>query len=194
MSARVGLFGGTFDPVHNGHTTIASSFLNSNHIDELWILLTPYPPHKQDESHTNYSIRLRMLEAAFSGCKGVTVSDVEQKLPKPSYSIQTIKYLKAQYPDAEFVFCMGEDSLAQFHTWRDYQEILQECDLLVAKRPGVSHQQVESSILDHVQFVDHEPLDISSTDIREQIKAGDSVADLVPEKVLKIIEKEQLYS
>ena len=194
MSARVGLFGGTFDPVHNGHISIARSFLASGLIDEIWILLTPYPPHKTGADHSGYTLRLKMLEAAFRDIEHVSISTIEEQLPKPSYSIQTIRHLKEEYPDTTFYFCMGEDSLSQFHTWKDHHQIVEECELLVAQRPGETHKNVDKEILAQSHFVDHEPLDIASSEIREKVKSGRSVSDEVPESVLKIIEKERLYS
>ena len=194
MSGRIGLFGGTFDPVHNGHVAIAKSFLESDLIDELWILLTPHPPHKNRENQTTYNIRLEMLNKAFSEVNRVFVKTIENELPKPSYSVQTIRYLKEHYPENTYYYCMGEDSLSQFHTWKFYEEILNECELLVAQRPGETHKDVEEKILKRTRFVDHTPLDVSSSQIRENVAAGIPINDLVPKEVVKVIEKEQLYS
>lgn len=194
MGHRVGLFGGTFDPVHKGHISIAESFLDSGMIDELWVLLTPYPPHKQEKNPTSYQKRLQMLEAAFSGMEKVKINTIENNLPKPSYSVQTIRHLKAEHPGATFFYCMGEDSLAKFHTWKFYNEILQECDLLVAQRPGVTHQNTQDNILAHTHFVSHTPLDVSSSDIRDRARKGEPIQDKVPKEVALIIENEQLYS
>ncbi|MDR9419041.1 nicotinate (nicotinamide) nucleotide adenylyltransferase [Gracilimonas sp.] len=193
MSLRVGLFGGTFDPVHNGHTEIAKAFLTSGLIDELWVLLTPYPPHKQKNIAASYDLRLKMLKEAFAGMKKLTISTIENELPKPSFSVQTIRYLKEINPNREFYYCMGEDSLSKFHTWKYYDQILKECDLMVARRPGVTHIGVEKKILQSTHFVDHDPLDISSSQIRECVSNGISIDDLVPENVKHIIEKESLY-
>lgn len=193
MSNRTGLFGGTFDPVHNGHVSIALSFLSSGHIDELWVLLTPHPPHKTDFSQTEYTIRYHMAAAAFEHLEQVRVLTVENELPTPSYTIQTIRHLKKLHPDHDFSLCMGEDSLAQFHQWKEYESILEECGLLVARRPGISSDGIDEQILQEAHFVPHEPIPISSTAIREQIRSGESVTEYLPDKVLNIIEKEHLY-
>lgn len=193
MSKSIGLFGGTFDPVHNGHLSIARSFLDSGLIDELWVLLTPNPPHKEN-NQTPYKIRLNMLQEAFADMEHVSIHTIESKLPKPSYSVQTIRHLKNEFPDTTFYFCMGEDSLAQFNSWKFYTEILEECALLVARRPGATHEEVEDQILRRTHFVDHTPKDISSSVIKENVSAGNSIERLVPQSVAKIIEKEQLYS
>lgn len=193
MSMRVGLFGGTFDPVHNGHLSIARSFLNSGLIDELWVLLTPHPPHKENDL-SSYQTRYKMLREVFEGIPNVSVNTIENELPKPSYSVQTIRHLKKKFPDHTFYFCMGEDSLTQFNTWKFYTEILRECELMVARRPGVTHNDVEERILGRTHFVDHTPKDISSSQIRDMVAGGETIKNLVPDPVVKIIEKEQLYS
>ncbi len=193
MTRRIGLFGGTFDPVHNGHLSIAHSFINSGYVDELWVLLTPYPPHKQSKQQTSYKTRLEMLEVAFQAMDKLRIQTIENELPKPSYSVQTIRYLKNEFPETDFYYCMGEDSLAQFNTWKFYDEIIAECELLVAQRPGISHHKAEQRILARTHFVEHQPLDISSSRIREQIGKEETVGDFIPTDVVKIIEKEQLY-
>lgn len=191
---RIGLFGGTFDPVHKGHVSIARSFLNSGFIDQLWVLLTPYPPHKEEVQQTDYDIRLRMVKAAFEGIDHVSILTIENELPKPSYSIQTIRHLKSIHPDLSFQLCIGEDSLKNFHKWKDYELILKECELLVAQRPGVQIDNVNKKILQSTHFIEHAPFDISSTEIKERIKKGHKQLQGIPDKVLKIIEKEHLYS
>ncbi len=189
---KVGLFGGTFDPVHNGHVSIAQSFMDSGNLDELWVLLTPNPPHKLDEEQVNYSTRLTMLKKAFEGFD-VSILTIENNLPKPSYTFQTIQYLKKEHPNYEFYFCMGEDSLAQFHTWKYFKEILDEANLLVAKRPGNAHKKVLAEILSQTTFVSHHPIPIASSEIRTAVAKGSDVKNLVPSKVLDLIVKEHLY-
>lgn len=186
------MLGGTFDPVHNGHLKIAQSFIDSGCINELWILLTPFPPHKQEKDHVPYNIRLTMLEKAFSNsdCK---VLSIENTLPKPSFTFRTIQFLKQQHTDYEFYFCMGEDSLAQFHTWKHHDKILREANLLVAKRPNSDHENVDNSILKQTIFVDHEAIEISSSEIKERIHESDFIKKNLPNSVVSIIEKENLY-
>ncbi len=192
---RIGLFGGTFDPVHNGHLSIAESFLKSGKIDQLWVLLTPYPPHKKAENHASYANRLRMLREAFQEKENISILTVENELPKPSYSFNTIKYLKqVNDPDLEFFFCIGEDNLAKFHTWKFHEEILEEAGLLVANRPGADHAQVKNYILDRTTFVNHEPLEVSSSKIKELIHEDDKLKKMLPVTVLDIIKQEELYT
>ena len=192
---RIGLFGGTFDPVHNGHLSIAESFLNSGKIDRLWVLLTPFPPHKDDENHASYALRLEMLKVVFGEMDSVSILTIENELPKPSYSYNTIRHLiEVNNPDYEFFFCIGEDNLAKFHTWKFHEKILDQVGLLVANRPGSDYSKVKNYILEKTTFVNHEPLDISSSEVKEEIGNIDLIKKMLPEKVLDIIQKEALYN
>ncbi len=191
---RIGLFGGTFDPVHNGHLSIADSFLKSGQLDELWVLLTPFPPHKEDANHASYPLRLKMLETAFEGLSNISILTIENELPRPSYSFNTIRHLKKTYgSDYEFYFCIGEDNLAKFNTWKFHEKILDETRLIVAQRPGSDHSEVESYILEKTTFVYHDPLDYSSSEVKEMINNRNALENMLPEKVLNIIEAEELY-
>ena len=194
MAERIGLFGGTFDPVHLGHVAVARSFLDSGLIDQLWILPAPSPPHKEGRSVTEFKHRKKMLELAFRGWEGVLVSDLETKLPAPSYTIQTIRHLKQDNPGKEFFLCIGEDSLAEFFSWHKPGEILQECELLVAERPNAPSEDIQPELRDKAHFVSHRPVEISSTDLRRRLAEGETVRDLLPEPVLDYIRAKQLYS
>lgn len=187
----VGILGGTFNPVHYGHIAIAKSFLASAYIDSLLILLTPSPPHKQGCELAGYSERLRMLMAAFSDVEGTKVSNLEFTLPKPSYTYQTVRYLKKCKPEVDYFYCLGEDSFHQFKSWYNWQGILKYCDLLVAERPGVKHENGELNASTH--FVKHKPLEISSSQIRAMLRNELPIAGLVPEQVRQIITHEKLY-
>ncbi len=189
---RIGLFGGSFDPVHNGHIEAVGSFLNSNLVDEVWILLTPDPPHKAEQKKTDFKHRYEMLKLAFQESDRIKISDVEKELPKPSYTLQTIHHLKFQHPDYTFFLCVGEDSLQSFHKWYKYDEILKECSLMVVDRPGSDHSRVDPEILERTIFVAHQPMDISSTEIRETSDFS-SLQDL-PEEVHNYIQKNKLYT
>lgn len=190
MKQRVGILGGSFDPAHCGHVRIANSFLKSGLIDELLIILSPYPPHKQNQEQADFSHRFNMLKLAFRDIENVTISDLEQKLEKPSYTLQTIEYLQKENPETLYYLCIGEDSLQYFDEWHKYREILEKVDLIVVERPGFDKSEVDASILEHAIFVEHQPYSISSTAIRK--KAGESEEDL-PEAVVGYIKENQLY-
>ncbi|MDX1638400.1 MAG: nicotinate (nicotinamide) nucleotide adenylyltransferase [Balneolaceae bacterium] len=195
MAARVGLFGGTFDPVHKGHVSIVGSFLISGRIDELWVLPSPCPPHKDNSEITSYKHRRNMLELAFEQFDGVEICDVEKNLPQPAYTIRTIRYLKKKYPETIFYLCIGEDSLEEFHTWHKPDEIIEECELLVAGRPGSTKKNAEQTYVDQATFVNHEPVDISSTKLRAMIAgAGHRYQSWIPQRVQEYIIKHGLYT
>ncbi|MDZ7714934.1 MAG: nicotinate (nicotinamide) nucleotide adenylyltransferase [Balneolaceae bacterium] len=188
----IGLMGGSFNPVHNGHISIASSFLESDVIDELWILLTPKSPHKDGEKLAGYVHRLEMLKIVFCSWDNVIVSDFERNLPTPSYTIQTISELKKKYPKKSFYLCLGEDSLANFSSWHKWKEILEKVSLLVASRPDF--KPTDKTLLKKAFFVNHDEIAVSSTEVRKKIANGVDVQGLIPDSVLKYIKKHNLYT
>lgn len=194
MSERfVGLFGGSFDPVHRGHLSIAQSFLNASYISELWVMLTPESPHKQSENKTDYNLRFEMLKLAFADARHIEVSDFEQQLSPPYYTVKTLRKLKKTFKDKYFFLCMGEDSLIDFDSWHQWEEILEHCELLVARRPSYEARELDTKILDHTHFVSHEPMEISSTEIRKKVREGKDISNLVPAEVEGFIRNHQLY-
>lgn len=191
MKKRVGIFGGTFDPVHSGHVQAVHSFLLSGLIDEIWVLLSPDPPHKKRENNVpSYEHRLNMLQIAFRDIENVTISTLERELPTPSYTLRTLLHLKEAYPEILFFLCVGEDSVASFHTWHKYREILNECTLLAVKRPGADRKNAKEEVLEKTIFVDHQPIKISSTGIR---KGKMESAEPLPDKVADYIDQHELY-
>ena len=189
----VGILGGSFDPVHYGHLSIAQSFLDSEYISELWILLTPESPHKSRQKTAPYSLRFQMLEGVFNAYEDITVSNVEQQLSPPYYSVQTLEYLTDRYDDQSFFLCMGEDSLINFHKWHRWKELLALCNLLVAARPQYQPDQLSEEIAQQTYYVDHQPIDISSSQIRKRIKKNEDISGLVSTKVAQIITQNSLY-
>jgi len=193
---RVGIFGGTFDPVHAGHVALTHSFLNSRLIDSLLVLLTPEAPHKQGQDKTSFDDRLAMLHLALDEIENVNLSTIEQQLPSPSFTLQTIEYLQNTYPNTLFYLCMGEDSLVHFHKWHKYREILKRVDLIVAERPGYNRHSVSTEILESVIIVDHQPVKVSSTNVRLGLQEGLYGIDKeteVPESVRRYIDEKGLY-
>lgn len=192
MKNRVGIFGGSFNPVHSGHIKVAESFLNSNIIDQLLLLLTPNPPHKNSENQLPFTHRFEMLKLAFQNYDRVSVSDLERELPSPSYTLQTIRHLQKEYPETSFFLCIGEDSLQEFHMWYKYDEILKLVPLIVAERPGYDSSVIQDQILERAIFVEHKPVDVSSTEIRNT-DGGGKPDENIPSQVLEYINKHNLY-
>tara|TARA_R100001143_G_C3356867_1_gene132965 strand:- start:89 stop:664 length:576 start_codon:yes stop_codon:yes gene_type:complete len=188
---RVGILGGSFDPVHNAHLRIAKSFLKSGLIEKLLVIPAPSPPHKSD-LQTSFQHRFEMLKIAFQDWKNVEVSDLEERLPIPSYSIQTIQHLQEKNPETRFYLCLGEDSLSHFHKWYKYKEIIKQITIMVAERPGFDSSTVEKEILEKTIFVDHDPFGISSTEIRESMNDQNGT-DKIPVPVLEYIRTYHLY-
>lgn len=189
----IGLLGGTFDPVHKGHISIVHSYLDSGYLDKLFLILTPEPPHKENRELTDFRHRKKMLERALGGLENLVISTIEQRLPKPSYTINTIDFFASEYPDAKLYLCMGEDSLLDFKNWYRWEDIVAKCTLLVARRPDTPGKTVAGELEGHVRYIDHEAVNISSSAIRDSIKSGKSVKEMLPDEVISYINKHHLY-
>lgn len=192
MAQTAGIFGGAFDPVHRGHVACIRSFLQSGLIDRILILPTPHPPHKEDGPVASFEDRYNMLLIACSEFGDrVEVSDLERTLDPPSYTVRTLRTLQKRHPKVEFKLCIGEDSLVSFSSWYRYREILERTELLVAERPGFSVDSIPSEILDRATFVDHTPVESSSTTLRRS-GSGWKKEDL-PSGVFEYITEHELY-
>ncbi len=166
--------------------------MRSGVIDKLLVLPAPVPPHKKEVEKAGFEDRLNMLRIAFQDFENVEVSDLELQLPEPSYTIRTIIHLQKTYPDVNWFLCMGEDSLVDFHKWYQYKEILKRIPLLAAERPGFDGQTIDPEILERTIFADHNPIDVSSTGIRETARIK-GVANEVPAEVGEYIRENKLY-
>ncbi len=149
-------------------------------------------PFKQNRHSASFEHRLRMAERAFGSLRNVLVSSIEQKLPKPSYSVETIRVLRRQSPEASFLLCLGSDNLAGFHKWHRYQEILELAGLLVVERPGFSPDDVKPEILERARFIPHVPVKMSSTEARNEFAEG-HITEKVSDEVAAYIKENGLY-
>jgi nicotinate-nucleotide adenylyltransferase len=134
-----------------------------------------------------------MLQAAFETIGEVTVSDLEDQLPRPSYTVRTLQYLTNTYPQIDFMLCLGEDSARDFKTWKDWRQIIGYANLLVARRPSEKSFNIEPELAGNIFFADHQPVDISSTEVRKKVAVGEDISALVPKEVSRIIKEENLY-
>ncbi len=191
-SKRIGIFGGAFNPVHNGHIHICKTFLDSDLIDELWILPVFEPPHKDVDVLVPFYHRLEMVRLAFAETHLVVILDIEKDLPKPNYTLTTVEYLISRYADYSFNLCIGGDSLKYFHTWYDYKKLLKLVTLLVVERDTFSVDTIEQDVLDRTKIIRCDLTPESSSDIRGQIsETGYSMQ--VPKEVMNYILENNLY-
>lgn len=185
---RVGLFGGTFDPVHHGHLIIAQTVLERMRLDCMLFIPSARPPHKGEDIMYDAATRFALLSRALRDNASFRVSDVEMRRNGLSYTIDTIREMKAQHPPGtEFFFLVGMDNLYDIQTWRDPRGILEECTVLAADRSCAEDREIPRWILERVQRVRVPRIEISSTDIRQRIREGRSIRYLVPEGVEEMI-------
>lgn len=191
---RIGIYGGSFNPIHRGHTELAASIVRQGLVDELWLLVSPLNPLKQDATSdmAEYEHRLDMARLATEGIEGVKVSDFERHLPIPSYTITTLGELRNAYPEHEFVLVIGADNWERFPRWYHAQEIIDTYSILIYRRPGC--EMDETLLPPSVQVVDTPLYDISSTEIRESVKKGRMPLKWVDRKVATYIRVHHLYS
>ena len=188
---KIGLFFGSFNPVHNGHLIIANYICETTDLDRVWMVVSPQNPFKEKQSLLNEYDRLHLIKLAIEGNTNLRASDIEFKLPKPSYTIDTLTHLKEKYPEYEFSLIMGGDNLMSLHKWKNYELILKNHDIYVYKREGACENPY--LYLACVHFMDVPLLDISATFIRENIQAGHSMQYFLPDKVWEYVRDYNLY-
>lgn len=189
---KIGIFGGTFNPVHNGHLHICRAFLDSSLIDELWIIPVFDPPHKPSEQLISFDHRFEMTKLAFSRIANVKVLEIERELPRPNYTLKTVEYLMSTYSDKTYLLCLGGDSLKHFDTWYMYEELLKKVQLIVVKREPISFDGVKNSILQRSIFIQSKLTPESSSDIRKDIE-NTGTTNQLPEDVLNYIRTNDLF-
>lgn len=169
---KIGIFGGSFNPIHNGHMALASQLRKAAGLDEVWLMVSPQNPLKQDAELLDDELRLQMARKALDGVDGVEASDFEMKLPKPSYTWNTLRFLERDYPDRQFTLLIGGDNWACFERWWHWKDILRHYDVVVYPRDH------------HPGTIDAELLPVSSTDIRRRVRNGESICGLVPDSII----------
>lgn len=189
---NVGLFFGSFNPIHVGHLIIAQFLLNETDLNEVWMVVSPHNPLKEKSSLARDHDRLRLVQLATEDNLLIKVSDIEFHMPTPSYTIDTLVLLKEKHPDYNFTLIMGGDNLQNFKKWKNYDLILKDYTILIYNRPNYS-EQTEFDHLTNIKILDAPLLNISSTRIRELLKSGKSVQYMVPDKVLEEIISLKMY-
>ncbi len=187
---KVGLYFGSFNPVHVAHLIIANHILNETDIEKVWFVVSPQNPFKEESNLLNEYHRLQLVRIATEDDTRIKASDIEFKLPKPSYTTATLAYLADKYPEHEFCIIMGSDSFQNLHKWKNYEVIVKNYPLYVYKRPGF---EAKNNIEADLHVLDAPLLQLSSTQLRKYIKEGKSVRYMIPDKVLEEIEKGGYY-
>lgn len=189
---KIGLFFGSFNPIHIGHLVIANVMAENTDLNKVWFVVSPQNPHKPSKGLLHEFDRYDMVKAAIADHYKLEASDIEFHLPRPSYTIDTLAHLTEKFPGKEFKIILGQDNLESFPRWKNYEEILRQFELYVYPRPGV----INSELMHHerVKMVEAPLMDISATYIRACIKGNKSIRYLVPEAVEQMIRTRHFYS
>lgn len=185
---RIAIYGGTYNPIHNGHTSLAQSLIEQNLVDEVWLMVSPQNPHK-DNNAAAYEERYEMARLATKRMKGILVSDFERNLPIPSYTHTTLTKLSEQYPDHQFFLVIGADNWTNFHKWYRVEDIMKSYPILIYRRPNYDLNISTAPKGADITIVDTPLYDVSSTDIRNHKKLK-----MLNPDVLKYIRTHHLYN
>ncbi|HEY0175535.1 MAG TPA: nicotinate (nicotinamide) nucleotide adenylyltransferase [Pedobacter sp.] len=189
--AKTGLFFGSFNPIHAGHLIIAGYMANFTDLDEVWLVVSPQNPLKNKKGLGNMYDRLEMARLAIEPAENIKVSDIEFKLPQPSYTIDTLTYLHEKYPAREFVLIMGADNLASLKKWKNYEVLLKNYQIYVYPRPETDLSEWTGH--PSVTFTETPQMEISSTFIRNALKENRNIQFLVPENVIAFMDSKNMY-
>ena len=186
---RVAVFGGSFDPIHNGHLALAGEVVSRGLPDEVWLMVTPQNPHKQDKILSDERLRFQMAQLAVEGMDGVKACDFEFSLPRPSYTLTTLTALDEAFPDKEFCLLIGADNWEKFDRWYKGDEILSRYGIIVYPRGSEGEPPLPSG----VRWLPAKLYDISSTMVRAAVAAGNDITGLVPATVVRFINDNKMY-
>ena len=190
---KIGLYFGTFNPIHVGHLTIANHLVEHSDLDQIWFVVTPLSPFKKKSSLLDNYQRLEMVYQATKEYLKLKPSDIEFGLKQPNYTINTLTYLFEKYPEHEFALIMGEDNLKSFHKWKNYEQILENYSIYVY--PRLSKGKIDSRFKNHpkISYISAPIMELSSTFIRDNIKDGKNVKPMLPDHVWKYIDEMNFY-
>lgn len=193
MAKRIGLFFGTFNPIHIGHLAIANHMAQFGPVDKVWMVVTPHNPHKKKSSLLADHQRLTMVRMAVEDYPLLEASNIEFDLPQPNYTVNTLAHLEERYPELDFALIMGADNLQSLHKWKNYEVLLERYPLLVYPRlqnGKLCDANIEGGQIERVQAP---VMEISSTFIRKSIKAGKDIRPLLPNKVWTYLDEMHFY-
>lgn len=189
---KIGLFFGSFNPIHIGHLIIGNTMADRADIDQVWYVISPQNPFKKKSGLLHEFDRLHMVRLAIADNPKLNATDIEFNMPKPSYTIDTLAYLSERYPNYQFRVIMGQDNLKNFHKWKNHEQLIDQYGLLVYPRPNSTPTSWDNH--EHVQMIEAPQVDISATFIRKSIQAQKSIRYLVHEHVEDYIQAKKLYS
>lgn len=187
---KIGILGGSFNPIHIGHCILASYICQNTDLDEMWLSVSPQNPFKADRQMLQSEHRLRMVELATECCPALRPCGIELELPLPSYTINTLHVLQERYPGNEFKIIIGSDNWERFGNWKCSQQIMDDFGVIIYPRHGYAIEEPEHP---NVRCIDAPLIEISSTYIRESIKKGKNMNFFLPEKVYQYITQNNLY-
>ncbi|CAN1496860.1 NadD Nicotinic acid mononucleotide adenylyltransferase [Flavobacteriaceae bacterium] len=200
---KIGLYFGTFNPIHVGHLIIANHMAEHADLDQVWMVVTPHNPLKKKSTLLDDYHRLQMVHLATEDFPKIKPSDIEFKLSQPNYTVHTLAHLQEKYPDHEFSLIMGEDNLKSLHKWKNFEVIMAHHDIYVYPRISSetdtslkseqAHQNLDLKNHPKVHMIDAPVVEISSTFIRENVKRGKNVQPLLPNKVWEYIDHNNFY-
>lgn len=177
---KIGLFFGSFNPIHNGHLIIANHILNETNLDKIWFVISPQNPFKPSSTLLNEYDRLHLVQKAIEGDDRLRASEIEFSLPKPSYTIHTLTYLREKYPDYMFKIIMGSDGFQNIEKWKNADVLIRNYEFIIYKRPGF---EINNAFGATINIMNAPLLEISATYIREQLRKSKSIKYLVPQNV-----------
>ena len=188
---KIGLYFGSFNPIHIGHLIIANYMANHTELNQVWLVVSPHNPLKSKSDLINMYDRLEMCKLAIENSENIRVSDVELKLPQPSYTIDTLAHLHEKYPEHNFSLIMGSDTLSSLKKWKNYELILKDYKIHVYPRPGIPSSDLDSHPA--VTITNTPLMELSSTFIRKSLENGKNVQYFVSDIVLEFIKNKSLY-
>ncbi|MGJ8744328.1 nicotinate (nicotinamide) nucleotide adenylyltransferase [Polaribacter sp.] len=190
---KIGLYFGTFNPIHVGHLIIANHLVEHSDLDEIWMVVTPHNPFKKKSTLLENHHRFELVYKATEDYRKIKPSDIEFKLPQPNYTVYTLAHISEEYPNKEFSLIMGEDNLKSFHKWKNYETILEHHHIYVY--PRIAEGSVEHQFKNHpkIHRVDAPIVQISSTMIRKGIKENLNIKPLLTKEVWQYIDEMNFY-
>jgi nicotinate-nucleotide adenylyltransferase len=190
---KIGLYFGTFNPIHVGHLIIANHMAEHSDLDQIWMVVTPHNPLKEKNTLLDDYQRLHLVRLATEEYPKIKPSDIEFKLPQPNYTVNTLAHLLEKYPQHEFSLIMGEDNLKSFHRWKNYEYILQHHDIYIYPRVSKEAENAEFNNHSRIHKIDAPIVEISSTFIRDSIKNKKNIRPLLPHNVWEYVDHNNFY-